>query len=138
MIALLDSSLCVLKELDSAKTGDLFTFEDTTGTTGNTYRRTNNVITMKILNNVSAVHELAHAWQIHNGSIRGTGAEHMVQDSAELCRNEIEAYKRQYAFDPVSVQQNAPSYPMNAQRLSDITGTLGAWAARRRRLYFLG
>ncbi|HEY4149415.1 MAG TPA: hypothetical protein VGM41_10815 [Chitinophagaceae bacterium] len=121
MIALLDSSLYVLNQMDSAKIGDLFTFEDTTGTTGNTYRRNNNVITMKILNNVSAIHELAHAWQVHNGSIRGHGGDHMVQDSAELCRNEIDAYRRQYAFDPLSIQQNAPSYPKNAERLSDIT-----------------
>jgi hypothetical protein len=121
MIALLDSSLYVLNQLDSVKAGDLFTFEDTTGTTGNTYRRSNNVITMKILNNVSAVHELAHAWQVHNGSIRGQGGNGMRQDSAELIRNEIDAYRRQYAFDAMSVQQNAPSYPKNAERLSDIT-----------------
>jgi len=86
---------------------------------GNTYRDENNVITMEIVNDANAIHEAAHAQQIVRGEITGTGKTTMRHNN--LYSEEIEAYKRQFAFDRRNVQNHAPSYWKTPKLISDIT-----------------
>ena len=83
---------------------------------------------MEVVSDVNAIHESTHGWQIHSGKITGEGKGKMTHPSIGfegrgegLFRNEIAAYKRQYAFDALSVQNNLPSYPKNAGGIEDIT-----------------
>jgi hypothetical protein len=75
MISLLTAASNELKAMADDNGKDLFSFKHITGDQGFTYRdsRDSNIIVMEVLNYISAIHELTHAWQYHTGQIQGVG-----------------------------------------------------------------
>jgi hypothetical protein len=107
-------------EIEQMKTdAEVYIYEDVTGSLGGTYRReSDKAIIMKVTSDENALHESTHAKQIHDGKITGTGEKTMVH--TDLFGEELEAYRRQYSLDPNSVKREAPSYPRDAARISDL------------------
>jgi hypothetical protein len=116
----LDAASNTLTQMGSNDVSQEFTFKEISGEEGDTYKE-KGVIVMEVVGDANAVHETAHGWQVHTGDITGEGKGNMQYRGGEhLFSSEVAAYRRQYAFDPISVQNTVPSYPRNAQSLSDI------------------
>jgi RHS repeat-associated protein len=119
-IGQLDASSNELTQMGSNDVEQEFTFKEISGSEGDTYKE-KGVIVMEVVSDASAVHEATHGWQVHSGLITGEGKGKMKYSVDALFNNEISAYKRQYAYDPATVQNNVPSYPNNARGIQDIT-----------------
>ena len=116
----LDAASSTLTQMGSDDVSQEFTFKEINGDQGDTYKE-NGVIVMEVVGDANAIHETTHGWQVHTGDIKGEGKGNMQYRGGEhLFSSEVAAYRRQFAFDPASVQNNVPSYPRNAQSLSDI------------------
>ncbi|PVD53820.1 hypothetical protein DC498_04560 [Terrimonas sp.] len=116
----LDAASSTLTQMGSDDVSQEFTFKEISGDQGDTYKE-NGVIVMEVVGDANAIHETTHGWQVHTGDIKGEGKGNMQYRGGEhLLSSEVAAYRRQFAFDPASVQNNVPSYPRNAQSLSDI------------------
>jgi hypothetical protein len=98
-----------------------YTFKEVNGSEGDTYKE-NGVITMEITGDANAIHESTHGWQIHTGEIIGgaKGKNQYPNRMDGLLNSEVSAYKRQFSFDPWSVQNNVPSYYGTPNSVSDI------------------
>jgi hypothetical protein len=119
-ISQLDASSNELTQMGSNDVEQEFTFKEISGSKGDSYKE-KGVIVMEVVSDASAVHEATHGWQVHSGLITGEGKGKMKYSIDAIFNNEISAYKRQYAYDPASVQNNVPSYPNNARGIQDIT-----------------
>ncbi len=121
IVELLRESRNELKKIDSSNT--FFTFEYTReGVLGYTCREADNTIVIHFLNDINAIHELVHAWQIYTGKISVMGCQRFGDATIEqYCRPEIMAYRRQFAFDSASMRLNVKSCMGEVRNLSDIT-----------------
>jgi RHS repeat-associated protein len=115
----LDAASDVLTQMGSDDVAQEFTFKDVSGREGDTYKE-KGVIVMEVVSDASAIHESTHGWQIQTGLIIGGEKGKNQYTTETLFSNEVSAYKRQYAYDPASVQNNVPSYPQNARSIQDI------------------
>jgi RHS repeat-associated protein len=118
-ISELDAASNVLTQMGSDDVAQEFTFKDVSGNEGETYKE-KGVIVMEVVSDASAIHESTHGWQIQTGLIIGGPKGKNRYNTETLFSNEVSAYKRQYAYDPASVQNNVPSYPQNARSIQDI------------------
>jgi len=77
---------------------------------------------MEVVGDASATHESTHGNQVYKGEITGgpKGQNKYPGGINNLISAEVGAYKRQFAFDAASVQNNVPSYYGNAQTVGDI------------------
>jgi RHS repeat-associated protein len=111
MISELESASAVLDEMGSKDVEQKFTFNEITGSTGETYVN-DNVITMDIISDANAIHESTHGYQIYKKEIIGGAKGRNIFPSGgnTVVNTEIAAYRRQFAFDPSSVTNGVPSY----------------------------
>ena len=119
-ISQLDASSNELTPMGSNDVEQEFTFKEISGSEGDTYKE-RGVIVMEVVSDASTIHEATHGWQVHSGLITGEGKGKMRYSIDALFNNEISAYKRQYSYDPATIQNNVPSYPNNARGIQDIT-----------------
>ena len=119
-ISQLDASSNELTQMGSNDVEQEFTFKEISGSEGDTYKE-RGVIVMEVVSAASTIHEATHGWQVHSGLITGGGKGKMRYSIDALFNNEISAYKRQYSYDPATIQNNVPSYPNNARGIQDIT-----------------
>ena len=117
----LNSASSVLTEMGSTDVSQKFTFKEVSGSEGDTYVK-DGVITMEVVGDASAIHESTHGNQVYKGEIIGgpKGLNKYPGGVDNLISAEVGAYKRQFAFDAASVQNNVPSYYGNAQTVGDI------------------
>lgn len=118
----LDASSRELTEMGNSEVAQEFTFKEVSSSEGDTYLE-KGVITMEIVSDANGIHESTHGYQIYKGEITGGAkGKNTYQGGGEtLFRVEMSAYRRQFAVDPTSVQNNVPSYPNNARTIQDIT-----------------
>ena len=119
-ISNLNQTVTEFSSMGSKDVAQVFHFKTVSGNTGDTYRDKDGTIVMEVNNDDNAVHEGAHGWQVHTGAIKGVGKGTMEYTRQQLYTNEVSAYKRQFAYNPSSVQNNVPSYPRNAKTITDI------------------
>jgi RHS repeat-associated protein len=117
----LNNASSVLTEMWSTDVSQKFTFKEVSGSEGDTYVK-DGVITMEVVGDASAIHESTHGNQVYKGEIIGgpKGQNKYPGGVDNLINAEVGAYKRQFAFDAASVQNNVPSYYGNAQTVGDI------------------
>jgi RHS repeat-associated protein len=117
----LNNASSVLTEMGSTDVAQKFTFKEVSGSEGDTYKK-DGVITMEIVGDASAIHESTHGDQIYKGEIIGgtKGQNKYPGGIDKLINTEVSAYKRQFAFDPSSVQNSVPSYYGKANTVGDI------------------
>jgi len=118
----LEWSSAILGMMGSADNPQQFTFKEVTGSRGDTYVH-DNVITMEIVGDASAIHEMRHGDQIFTGQIRGgeKGFNVYPGGADQVISVEVSSYRAQFAFDPSTVTNNVPSYWGTARSLGDIT-----------------
>ena len=112
-ISELNGASSVLTEMGSSDVAQKFTFNEISGSEGNTYLK-DGVITMDVVSDANAVHESTHGDQIYKGGKGGI-------PTSEILESEVGAYTRQFAFDPSTVQNNVPSYWGSVNNINDIT-----------------
>jgi len=108
--------------MGSADNPQQFTFKEVRGDQGDTYVH-DNVITMEIVGDASAIHEITHGDQIFMGKIIGgeKGMNRYPGGAEQVINGEIAAYRSQFVVDAASVTNNVPSYWGTATSLADIT-----------------
>jgi RHS repeat-associated protein len=103
-ISELNASSDILNTMGSADVKQEFTLNEISGSQGDTYKK-DGVITMDIVGDANGIHETTHGNQIYTGKIIGglPGKNIYPKGAESVYQNEIQAYRRQFAFDSGSV-----------------------------------
>ena len=116
MISELTASSNELTEMGSADTKQVFTFKEMAEgeeVGGTSLDSKTGVITMSVGKDGNAVHEAAHGYDLYKHRM----------PSNQLDR-EINPYKRQYSFDPISFNSTVPS---NWGNVNSLSGIINSW-----------